>query len=197
LLASLLAAGDEALAGGQPTGAPCPPGTPEELRAELERDLKYVQAVRRLLRPPPAPADAAAPAPWTTLGRFELGPELGRGGCGLVFLAHDPLLGREVALKVPRAEVLATPAWRGRFRREARAAAALDHPNVVPVYEAGEIGPVCYLVSAYCPGLSLAAWLQQRRGAAAPCRCGPPPGWSPPWRTACSTPTAAASCTAT
>jgi WD40 repeat protein len=165
LLASLLAAGDEALAGGQPADALCPPGTPEELRPELERDLAYVRAVRRLLRPPEvAAAEAAGPLPWTALGRFELGPELGRGGCGLVFLAHDPLLGREVAVKVPRAEILATPGWRDRFLREARAAAGLDHPNVVPVYEAGEVGPVCFLVSAYCPGPTLAAWVEQQRG---------------------------------
>jgi WD40 repeat protein len=166
LLASLLAAGDEALAGGQSGDRLCPPGTPDELRSELERDLSYVRAVRRLLGSP-TPTDAEPPGPpgaWTTLGRFELGPELGRGGCGLVFLAHDPLLGRAVAIKVPRAEVLAAPAWRARFQREARAAAALDHPNIVPVYEAGEAGPVCFLVSAYCPGVTLAAWLQQHRG---------------------------------
>src|SRR5262249_58214660 len=59
---------------------------------------------------------------------------------------------------------LADPAWRGRFQREARAAAALDHPNIVPVYEAGEAGPVCFLVSAYCPGVNLASWLERQPG---------------------------------
>src|SRR6516225_3311807 len=51
------------------------------------------------------------------LGRFELRRELGHGGCGIVYLAFDPLLEREVALKVPRPEVLATPERRRRFLR--------------------------------------------------------------------------------
>jgi serine/threonine protein kinase len=87
---------------------------------------------------------------------------LGRGGCGVVFLAYDPQLRRQVALKVPRAETLFSPDLRARFQHEARAAAALDHPNLVPVYEAGEEGSVCYIASAYCPGVTLAAWLKER-----------------------------------
>src|SRR5262249_37933387 len=78
--------------------------------------------------------------------------------------AHDPLLNRDVALKVPRAEVLVTPGWRERFRREAQAAAGLEHPHIVPVYEAGQAGAVAFLVSAYCPGPTLARWLRERTG---------------------------------
>ena len=63
---------------------------------------------------------------------------------------------------MPRAEVLLTPELRRRFRHEAMAAAGLDHPNIVPVYEAGEVGPVCFIASAYSPGITLAAWLRQR-----------------------------------
>src|SRR5262249_53568539 len=55
-----------------------------------------------------------------------------------------------------------TPEVRQRFVREARAAAALEHPNLVSVYEAGEDGPVCFIASAYCPGITLATWLKQR-----------------------------------
>src|SRR5262249_51866924 len=95
-------------------------------------------------------------------GRFLIRRELGRGAFGIVFLAHDPHLRREVALKVPRAEVLVSPEARQRFLREARAAAGLDHPNVGPGYEAGEGGAVCYIASAYCPGTTLARWLKQR-----------------------------------
>src|SRR5262249_62385921 len=64
--------------------------------------------------------------------------------------------------KVPHAERALTPELRERFRREARAASGLDHPNLVPVYEVGEEGPVCFLVSAYCPGVTLAQWLKER-----------------------------------
>jgi hypothetical protein len=86
---------------------------------------------------------------------------LGRGGWGVVFLAHDPVLGREVALKVPRPEVAIVPGFAERFAREARAAAGLNHPNLVPVYEVGSDGVVRFLVSAYCPGDTLAAWLRR------------------------------------
>ena len=99
------------------------------------------------------------PAP-ATIGRFEIRRELGRGGHGVVFLAFDPILKRDVALKVPRPEVLHGVEMRLRFRREAQAAARLQHTNLVPLYDAGEIGPVCYLVSEYCPGPTLSEWLR-------------------------------------
>ena len=90
--------------------------------------------------------------------------EIGQGGFGVVYLARDPALGRDVALKVPRAEVLMTPDARRRFLREGRAAAGLDHPYIIPVFEAGEIGPFAYIVSAYCEGPTLSAWLRERAG---------------------------------
>ena len=93
-------------------------------------------------------------------GRFSIVRELGRGGFGVVFLAEDLVLGRQVALKVPRPEVLVTPEVRRRFLREAEAASRLDHPHIVPVYEVGEEGPICYIASAYCEGLTLAQWLR-------------------------------------
>ena len=74
--------------------------------------------------------------------------ELGRGSFGVVYLAYDPRLRREVALKVPRGEVLLSGELRARFRNEAMAAAGLDHPNIVAVYEAGEEGPCCFIASA-------------------------------------------------
>ncbi len=95
-------------------------------------------------------------------GRFAIVHELGRGGFGIVFLAEDSMLGRQVALKVPRPEVLVTPEVRRRFLREAEAAARLDHHHIVPVYEVGEIGPICYIASAYCEGPTLAQWLRRQ-----------------------------------
>jgi serine/threonine protein kinase/WD40 repeat protein/Tfp pilus assembly protein PilF len=149
---------------------------PPELRARLGRGLAGLHllrqwprcrgGVRSSERPTQADADihpgSALGPPWTHLGRFEIRRELGRGGCGVVFLAYDPRLGREVALKVPRPEVAVTPGLLGRFQCEARAAAGLDHPNLIPVYEVGEVGPVCFLVSAYYPGITLAEWLKRR-----------------------------------
>jgi WD40 repeat protein/serine/threonine protein kinase len=97
-----------------------------------------------------------------TLGQFEILCELGRGGGGIVFLAVDSELGRKVALKVPYPEVLVRRDLRRRFVQEAQAAAQLVHPNIVPVHSTGEIGPICYIASAYCDGPTLAEWLKER-----------------------------------
>ena len=96
------------------------------------------------------------------VGRFELRRQLGKGGCGIVFLAYDPKLEREVALKVPRPEMLLSQDARARLVREALAAAEFDHPNLVPVYESGEIGPICFIATAFCPGLTLSEWLDKQ-----------------------------------
>jgi serine/threonine protein kinase len=96
------------------------------------------------------------------VGRFRVVRELGRGGMGVVYLADDPRLGRQVALKVPRPEVLLSPGLHSRFLREARAAARVRHPNVVPVFDSSEAGALFYIVSAYCPGGSLASYLHGR-----------------------------------
>jgi WD40 repeat protein/serine/threonine protein kinase len=116
--------------------------------------------------PPPAeaggPDEAALPREGLQLGHFRLIRRLGAGGHGIVYLAHDQRLGRLVALKVPRPDRLGSPALQCRFLREARAAAGLDHPNLVPVYETGKSGPFCYIASAYCEGPTLAIWLRGR-----------------------------------
>jgi tetratricopeptide (TPR) repeat protein len=107
--------------------------------------------------------------PLRQLGRFTIQCELGRGGFSLVFLAHDPVLNRDVALKVPRPEVLITEGVRLRFDHEARAVARLTHPNLVPLFEVGEAGAIAYILSAYCPGPTLAQLLHKRGGPVAPC----------------------------
>jgi formylglycine-generating enzyme required for sulfatase activity len=152
----LLAACDEALAAG--AGAPTRTADlPAELHERLDKGLAGVKLLREVLTP-------AAGTPLRQLGRFLVRREVGRGAFGVVFLAHDPQLRREVALKVPRVEVLVDNELRQRFVREARVAAGLDHPNLVAVYEAGQEGPLCYIASAFCPGPTLAQWLKQHEG---------------------------------
>lgn len=92
------------------------------------------------------------------LGRFTIAKEIGRGGFGIVYLAVDDALKRKVALKIPRDTL--DEATRKRFVHEAEATAALDHPGLVPVYEAGEVDGTCYIATAYCEGGTLAEWIR-------------------------------------
>jgi serine/threonine protein kinase len=108
-------------------------------------------------------------APWSPrggqrrLGRFELIEAVGMGAFGTVYKARDPQLDRVVAIKVPRAGNLATDEDRDRFLREARSAAQLRHPGIVPVHEVGEHEEAPYLVSDFVRGLTLSDLLTGRR----------------------------------
>jgi WD40 repeat protein len=104
---------------------------------------------------------AASDVAGARFGRFEVIRKIGQGGHSVVFLAHDPILNRDLALKVPRPEFLLTRAVR-RFLHEGQAVALLNHPNVLAVYEAAEVGPVCYIAEAYARGGSLADWLERQ-----------------------------------
>ncbi|HEY7425973.1 MAG TPA: serine/threonine-protein kinase [Gemmataceae bacterium] len=161
----LLAAYDAALAEGRANEPVADSFVPSELRARLHQACACLQQLERdrlaSLYPALKPVFQAS-AGASRIGRFELRREVGRGGFGIVFLAWDSWLRREVALKVPRLEGCLTPELRQRFLREARATARLDHPNIVPVHEVGEAGGICYIVSDYCPGTNLAQWLGQQ-----------------------------------
>eukprot|EP00913_Durusdinium_trenchii_P028450 g26678.t1 len=101
------------------------------------------------------------------IGRFEVRDAIGGGGFGVVFDAFDTELQRRVALKIPRPEAAVNTEFRRRFQREAEAAALLDHPNIVPVYEAGDEG-ICYIAAAFVDGMSLAQWLHDRSASVGP-----------------------------
>jgi hypothetical protein len=92
----------------------------------------------------------------------------GRGGMGIVYRATQLSLGRPVALKLIAARHAADPAFRERFQREARLAAAIDHPNVVPVHEAGEEDGLLYLIMRYVRGTDLHALLAKEGRLAPP-----------------------------
>jgi serine/threonine protein kinase len=98
---------------------------------------------------------AACNPHWPAIPGYELQRELGAGGMGVVYLAHDPQLKRQVAIKVLRSESFPRKAALSRFRTEAEAIARLQHPNVAQIYEVGEHDDVPYLVLEYLEGGSL------------------------------------------
>lgn len=119
------------------------------------RELLLLQLEQRWPRQRPS-ASATIDERTVQIGPYVIDRELGRGGFGVVMLATDTRDNRQVALKVPRPEILMDPSLRERFRREAKAVASFRHPNVIAVYEVGSEGPIDYLASEYCSRGSLA-----------------------------------------
>ncbi|HEY7354136.1 MAG TPA: tetratricopeptide repeat protein [Terriglobales bacterium] len=96
------------------------------------------------------------------LSHYRIVEQIGAGGMGVVYRAHDELLGRDVAIKVLPEGTIADPAVRSRFRKEALALAKLDHPNIATIFEFASQEQIDFLVTAYVPGLTLDAKLASR-----------------------------------
>jgi YVTN family beta-propeller protein len=111
-----------------------------------------------------APAD---PRLGTRLAGYQIQALLGRGGMGVVYLAEQDRPHRQVALKLLLDPATASQAFRERFLRESELAAAIDHPNVLPVYDAGDTDGVLWIAMRYVDGIDLAALLA-KGGALAP-----------------------------
>src|SRR5262249_40180260 len=101
--------------------------------------------------------------PGSRLGHYEILEPIGQGGMGVVYRARDPRLDRYVAIKLLPVEMAANRQARERLRREAIAAAALDHPFVCKVFEIGEEGDALFLVMEYVAGETLQRKLRTSR----------------------------------
>ncbi|MDO8680339.1 MAG: serine/threonine-protein kinase [Acidobacteriota bacterium] len=93
--------------------------------------------------------------PKTRLGPYEVVSLLGRGGMGEVYRATDTRLGRDVAVKVLSGELASSPKLVSRFEQEARAASALNHPNITTVYDIGEADSIVYIAMELVEGRTL------------------------------------------
>ena len=170
-------------------------GEAVDLEAECRRHPQFAKELRELwgvivvarvagsnsaVVPPTLPSSSPGEFPSGTLtlparfGDYELRQELGRGGMGVVYRARQLSLDREVAVKMILRGQLASQADRERFEAEAEAAARLDHPGIVPVYEVGEIDGRPYFSMKHVRGTTLAQRLAD--GPAAAARGGPHAG---------------------
>jgi Tol biopolymer transport system component len=136
-----------------------------DLRRELDSLLASHDQAGSFLEtpayPPIAGAETASLPAGSRLGPYEIAAAIGSGGMGEVYRATDARLGREVAIKVLPREMATDPHRRRRFELEARAASALNHANIVAVYDAGLQDGVPFLVTELLDGQSLSARLTQ------------------------------------
>lgn len=140
------------------------------LRGEVRSLLGAYEDSASFLRP----VLRSGPRPSDQLGRYRVIAEIGRGAMGVVCLAHDAELGRNVALKTLTSEVLGSKARRARLREEARMLAAVSQPNIAQVYSfeevaptgddggpgSGERPPVAFLTMEFVPGVTLAEMIR-------------------------------------
>jgi hypothetical protein len=105
----------------------------------------------------------------STIAGYRLAEPIGRGGMGVVYRAEQLSLGRDVALKLLREDLAHDPAFRSRFLRESRLGGQVLHPNLVPIYDAGEADGLLYIAMQYVRGIDLRR-LIARDGALAPAR---------------------------
>jgi serine/threonine protein kinase len=132
---------------------------------QAEEIEEFLQSIAMLedLKASDEPATRTSNAMPETFGRYRIERILGEGGMGAVYLAHDSQLNRRVALKTPKFSKNSNSNLIDRFYREARSAATLQHPNICPVYDVGEINGIHYISMAYIEGSPLSDYIRSQK----------------------------------
>ena len=143
---------------------PSDKANPEPSATDSQLEATPLQSDTVAYRPGQRPAPVRLPE---RFGRYQIKRQLGQGGMGAVYLAHDQQLDRNVALKVPFFDENDGPEVIHRFYREARAMAALRHPNLCPVFDVGEIDGVHFMAMAYIDGHPLNKFLKKGKAVSA------------------------------
>ena len=145
----------------------------DELGADPSSDLQRLHGqilaqdpeLNEPLRPGPAPAFQASRGdlePGAEFAGYRIDRIIGRGGMGVVYLAEHAGLKRKVALKLLAPQLAEDPRFRERFGRESQLAASIDHPNVIPIYEAGEADGRLYIAMRFVEGTDLRTLLHEQ-----------------------------------
>lgn len=135
----------------------------ESLLANQEQAESFIETRAFEVAAKALAAAGTAPPAIQKIGRYEVLSLLGQGGMGEVYLALDARLGRKIALKLLPAEFTQDAGRVRRFEQEARAASALNHPNIVTIYEIGEADSLHFIATEFIDGLTLRQRLGQPR----------------------------------
>src|ERR1700704_3029585 len=137
---------------------PAPPPASAVPYSDVAATMRLIPVPPPSTPPPPIPAmitDPPAPAGERFIGKYRIKSELGRGGMGAVYLAEQPGLGREVAIKELNQSAAADPVALQRFLQEAQVMARTSHPNLVQVHDLETVGTANYIVLEFVRGNSL------------------------------------------
>ena len=129
-------------------------------------DAPAVEAVTGLVSGPREPTPPP-PRVGQLLGHYQILAPLGKGGMGVVYLAADSRLDRKIALKILPPEFSASPDRLRRFAREARAISALNHPNIITIFEIGQASGAHFMATEFVAGLTLRQWMKAARAGPA------------------------------
>src|SRR5882672_1550787 len=148
----------------QPSAPVPPPGPATTPYSDVAATMRLIPVPPASTPPPPIPAfitTPPTPAGERYIGKYRVKGELGRGGMGAVYLAEQPGLGREVAIKELIQSAAADPVALKRFLQEAQVMARTSHPNLVQVHDLELMGDANYIVLEFVRGKSLRDWLNR------------------------------------